>query len=185
MLPVVAVDDPSLVMPIRAGARRASGGAPLLETDRGSADAFSEARATGAQIIVAVLESPAIVEALNLVEGLGGRGLPVLGVVERNGIPRLEGSSEALLTRDGLVALNVAVPVVDALHLRTTLWDDLRRARIEERHHLVEVDGRPAIAELGWEPAEAVWRARAAGAAGVLAGRMAAANRRWQAREDG
>ena len=67
-------------------------------------------------------------------------------------------------------------------------------AKLEDRHQLVEVDGRPALAELadrGIEPrsmgrgvADDPAYFLAAGAAGVLAGRTAAGNRRWRAARD-
>jgi hypothetical protein len=184
MLPVITVVDPSLAAATRAGARRAGAGALVLEIHDGSTEALEAARASGAEVVLAIVELPAVLDLLNRVGRLGGLGLPVLGVAEHGGAPRLERSSEILLTRDELAQVNVAVPVVDAADLRKILWDDLRTARIEDRHHLVEVDGRPAIEELGSEPTSPAWGALAAGAAGVLAGRMAAANRRWQGRED-
>ena len=64
------------------------------------------------------------------------------------------------------------------------MWDALRAAGLEERHQLVEVDGRPGIAELAERGLEVRSMGRgprddpafflAAGAAGVLAARMAA-----------
>ncbi len=67
-------------------------------------------------------------------------------------------------------------------------------AKLEDRHQLVEVDGRPALAELADRGIEPRSMGRgveddpayflAAGAAGVLAGRTAAGNRRWRAARD-
>jgi hypothetical protein len=51
---------------------------------------------------------------------------------------------------------------------------------LAERHHLVEVDPRPAFEELGRDPSGARLGALAAGAAGVLAGRLAARSRAWR-----
>ncbi len=77
---------------------------------------------------------------------------------------------------------------------RQIVWDALRAAKIEERHQLVEVDGRPALDELATRRIEPRSMGRgveddpayflAAGAAGVLAGRTAAGNRRWRAARD-
>jgi len=74
------------------------------------------------------------------------------------------------------------------------IWDSLREARLEERHQLVETTGRPALdllADHGLEPrsmgrgvADDPEFFLAAGAAGVLAGRMAVGNRAWMAGED-
>jgi hypothetical protein len=67
----------------------------------------------------------------------------------------------------------------------------LRGAKLEERHQLVEVAGEPAIDELARRGIQSRSMGRgvaddpafflAAGAAGVLAGRMAAGDRRWSA----
>ena len=74
---------------------------------------------------------------------------------------------------------------------RAAVWEALRGRRLEERHQLVETDGRPALDELerrgvevesmGRPPAEDPAFFLAAGAAGVLAARMAAASRTWRA----
>jgi len=87
------------------------------------------------------------------------------------------------------VDVNVAVPVLDEPE-RTAVWDALRAAKLEDRHQLVEADGRPALAELerrevavesmGRAPADDPVFFLAAGAAGVLAGRMAASSRRYR-----
>jgi hypothetical protein len=79
--------------------------------------------------------------------------------------------------------LNIPVPLLEE-ETRTAIWDALRSALVEERHHLVEVDGRPALDELterGTATAGEELQLLAVGAAGVLAGRMAAANRKWRA----
>jgi hypothetical protein len=84
---------------------------------------------------------------------------------------------------------NVAVPVLDDARERDAVWEALRDRKLEERHQLVEVDGRPALAkldELSFD-IESMGRTRkddptfflAAGAAGVLAGRMAAGSTRY------
>lgn len=85
--------------------------------------------------------------------------------------------------------VNVAVPVLEEPE-RTAVWDALRAARLEDRHQLVEADGRPALEELGRRGVEVTTMGRgpaedpafflAAGAAGVLAGRMAAGSRRYR-----
>ena len=50
----------------------------------------------------------------------------------------------------------------------------------ESVHQLVEVDPTPAFAELGRTMADAPLAALAAGAAGVLAGRLARTGGRWR-----
>jgi hypothetical protein len=79
--------------------------------------------------------------------------------------------------------LNIAVPALDDDDTRRLLWTSLHDSGAGERHHLVDVDGRPALDELATR-GQAVVGERlgllAAGAAGVLAGRMVVANRVWQ-----
>jgi hypothetical protein len=76
------------------------------------------------------------------------------------------------------------VPALEDDERRQMIWGSLREARLEDRHQLVETTGRPALdllAEHGIEP-ESMGRKvsddpeffLAAGAAGVLAGRMSA-----------
>jgi Protein of unknown function (DUF3866) len=70
------------------------------------------------------------------------------------------------------------------------VWGALRDRKLEQTHHLVEVDGSPAVEELRVRGVDVRTMGRgidddpafflAAGAAGVLAGRMAAENRRWR-----
>jgi hypothetical protein len=90
-----------------------------------------------------------------------------------------------------MASVHLAVPVVGDEH-REVVWNALRNAGLEERHQLVEVNGRPALdllAEHGIEP-ESMGRGLdddpvfflAAGAAGVLAGRMASGDRAWKRR---
>ena len=86
--------------------------------------------------------------------------------------------------------MNVAVPTLEDDAQRDMVWDALREAQLEERHQLVEVDGAPALAELerrgvevdsmGRSPSDDPAFFLAAGAAGVLAARMAAGSRAWE-----
>jgi hypothetical protein len=86
--------------------------------------------------------------------------------------------------------VNVAVPTLGDEAQRAAVWDALRGDALEERHQLVEADGRPALAELerrgfgvtsmGRTPTDDPAFFLAAGAAGVLAGRMAAGGRAWK-----
>jgi hypothetical protein len=52
--------------------------------------------------------------------------------------------------------------------------------QLDPRHHPVQVDPRPAFAELGRAVSGATRLELATAAAGVLAGRLASASRRWQ-----
>ena len=90
--------------------------------------------------------------------------------------------------------MNVPVPALEDDAQREVVWGALRGRKLEERHHLVEVDGAPAIEELRARGVEVRTMGRgidddpafflAAGAAGVLAGRMAAEDRRWRRSDD-
>lgn len=187
MLPVLALADPSLVEVVRAGASRAGGGPPVIIVPEADGPTLVAAREAGGEVVVAVCEGDAAVRSLNTARRLGGRAVPVLGLAGDEAGPRVLRSTLALLVDDGLHDTNVPVPVLDD-DLRRSLWDQLRAAHLEERHHLVEVDGAPALAELaalGLAPPGDRWAALAAGAAGVLAGRMAAANRGWRRQLNG
>ncbi len=130
--------------------------------------------------------------ALNATEALGGRPVAALRVSFADGRERHRGVSHHSLTildRVCRVAADVAVPVLEGRE-RDLVWDSLRERRLEERYQLVEVDGRPALDELERAGVEIDSMGRtasedpafflAAGAAGILAGRMAAGSRRWR-----
>jgi hypothetical protein len=123
---------------------------------------------------------------------LGGRPIPALRVSFADGRERHRGVSHHSLTILADVCkvdVNVPVPALEKEEQRTAVWDALRSRQLEDRHHLVEVDGQPAIEELRARGIHVQTMGRgieddptfflAAGAAGVLAGRLAAENRRW------
>lgn len=130
--------------------------------------------------------------ALMAAETLRGRPVAALRVSFADARERHRGLSHHSLTilRDVCrVDVNVAVPVLEEPG-RSVVWDALRRAKLEERHQLVEVDGRPALEELDRRGVEVDSMGRrvdddpafflSAGAAGVMAGRMAAGSRRYR-----
>jgi len=131
--------------------------------------------------------------AVNAAATLGGRPIPVLRVSFADLRERHRGLSHHSLTilRDVCkVAANVAIPTLAGDGEREAVWGALRAAKLEERHQLIEVDGRPALDELHARGVVARSMGRtevddpafflAAGAAGVLAGRMAVGSRRWR-----
>jgi hypothetical protein len=131
--------------------------------------------------------------ALNAAEALGGRPVAALRISFADARERHRAVSHHSLTildRVCTVRSNVAVPVLEDGTQRDAVWDALRRLGLEERHQLVEVDGRPALDELerrgvdvesmGRGPADDPAFFLAAGAAGVLAARMAAGSRAWR-----
>jgi hypothetical protein len=131
---------------------------------------------------------------LNAAASLGGRPIPSLRVSFADSRERHRGVSHHSLTilRDVcLVQTDVPVPVLKDDEQREVVWNALRSAHLEAKHQLVEVEGRPALDELVARGVDVRTMGRgvdddpafflAAGAAGVLAGRVAAGNRRWQA----
>jgi hypothetical protein len=135
--------------------------------------------------------------ALMAAETLRGRAISALRVSFADGRERHRGVSHHSLTILAdvcKVGVHVPVPVLVDDERRTVVWDALRSRRIEEVHQLVEVDGQPAVEELGAGAVDVRTMGRgieddpafflAAGAAGVLAGRMAAENRRWRRSTD-
>jgi hypothetical protein len=122
-----------------------------------------------------------------------GRPIPALRVSFADERERHRGVSHHSLTILADVCkvdVNVPVPVLEDEAQRSVVWAALRSRQLEEIHHLVEVDGAPAVEELRARGVDVRTMGRgieddpafflAAGAAGVLAGRMAAENRRWR-----
>lgn len=198
MVPVVLVSAPAQLPPVRAGIARA-GKEPLVvvasldgwkgadrsaDTDRsaGSAhDALRSASVDGADVVV-ICHGPSpedAVEPCRAALGRDARPMPVLRVALDRGVETV--GLEALSLLPG--GVNVPVPSLADDVQRKLVWDSLVSSGMEQRHHLVDVDGQPALDELAKRgvPVEGDLVALlAAGAAGVLAGRMAIGNRRWR-----
>jgi len=130
--------------------------------------------------------------ALNAAEGLGGVPVAALRVSFADTRPRhrvVSHHSLTILEKVCTARANVAVPVLED-EQRDAVWEALRVRKLEERHQLVEVDGRPALTKLeelgfaiesmGRTPVDDPAFFLAAGAAGVLAGRMSAESRRYR-----
>jgi hypothetical protein len=125
---------------------------------------------------------------INAVAALRGRPVAALRVSFADPRDRHVGVSHhslTILTEVCLVPAHVAVPALKG-EQRAAVWSAMRGAKLEERHQLVEVEGGPALdalAEHGIE-VESMGRSPrddpafflAAGAAGVLAGRMVASS---------
>lgn len=124
---------------------------------------------------------------------LHGRPIPALRVSFADERERHRGVSHHSLTILADVCkvdVNVPVPALPDEGQRSAVREALRSRQLEEIHHLVEVDGSPAVEELRARGVDVRTMGRgieddpafflAAGAAGVLAGRMAAENRRWR-----
>ncbi len=132
--------------------------------------------------------------AIDAAEALRGRPVAALRISFADPRERhraVSHHSVTILERVCHAAANVAVPVLEDDAQRDAVWDALRAHRLEDKHQLVEVDGRAAVEELGRRGVEVTSMGRspaddpafflAAGAAGVLAGRMAAGSRRYRA----
>lgn len=138
---------------------------------------------------VSALGSATALDAVRVLDGQAIAAVRMSGLDTR---PRHRPVSHHSITilRD-LVAhdCNVAVPALEP-PLRTEVWDALRSARLEDRHQLVEADGRPALDLLRERDVEVSSMGRpieddrlfalSAAAAGVLGGRAAAAGARWR-----
>lgn len=125
---------------------------------------------------------------------LEGRPVAALRISFADPRERHRGVSHHVLTALGRVVtspVDVAVPVVEDQQRRAQVWNALDGAGLPERHQLVEVNGRPAldlldeggieVRSMGRTPADDPEFFLAAGAAGILAGRMAARSKRWRA----
>jgi Protein of unknown function (DUF3866) len=132
-------------------------------------------------------------EALNAVEALGGRPVAALRISFADRRARHHGVSHHSLTileRVCSIRANVVVPALEGAE-RALVWETLRGRKLEERHQLVEAGGEPALRELkragvevesmGRTPSDDPVFFLAAGAAGVVAGRMAESSKRWRA----
>ena len=137
-------------------------------------------------------------QSLNAAAVLGGRAVAALRVSFADPRPRHRGVSHHSLTalaRVALVPVHVAVPALDDEEQRAAVWQALREAGLPERHQLVEAGGEPALdllrergvrpESMGRTPAEDPAFFLAAGAAGVLAGRMAVGDRGWRSPRPG
>jgi hypothetical protein len=129
---------------------------------------------------------------LNAVHVLRGRPVAALRLNFAHPAYRHHGVSPHSLTvlrHVTLAPVHVAVPALDG-ERREAVWRALREAGLEERHQLVEANGQPAVDLLrergvGTETMGRVLEEEpefflAAGAAGVLAGRMAAGSAGWK-----
>lgn len=181
-MPVLVAPTDDLAEVVEAGAARAGASPTFVVVPHADEPTLLAAMETGAELVIAVCVGDVAVRSLNSAHLLGGRGIPVLELRTEAGRAMVAPATIELLSDPSLMDLNVPVPSLDET-LRALVWDELRAARVEDRHHLVEVDGRPALDELaarGSEVQADELQLLAAGAAGVLAGRMAAASRKWR-----
>lgn len=131
--------------------------------------------------------------ALNAAAILGGRPVAALRVSFADPRERHHGVSHHSITALGQVAMgpvHVAVPAIGDEGRRRVVWNALKEAGLESRHQLVEATGQPGLDVLATKGIELESMGRnaqddpefflAAGAAGVLGGRMAAGQALWR-----
>ena len=162
--PVVVVHDPSLVGLAAAGALRS--GRREAEVVEGAAELGAGLLRASADVVVVAADDGGV---LDVARALGGRPLPALPFPDEEAIARFLVGSE--------VDLDLAIPSLEPA--RTKAREVVVRMGLEAMHHVVEVDPRPAFAS-GSDAGAAPVPDLTAAAAGVLAGRVAAANRRWR-----
>jgi hypothetical protein len=197
MVPVVLVSSPTQLAPVRAGIARAGKWPAVVvatiqgwgsddENDPGppvgsANDALRTIPADGAEVVV-ICHGPAPADAIEPCRaalGRDARPMPVLKLALDRGVD--DECLQALSLLPG--GVNVPVPSIADDVQRRLVWDTLVTSGIEQRHHLVEVDGQPALDELSEQGVTVegdLMALLAAGAGGVLAGRMAIGNRRWR-----
>jgi hypothetical protein len=169
--PVIVLPDARWTDLATAGALRAGRRPACLRLP-------ADAPGLGIQLLVAVTEGADVVliedgaaPALDLARTLGGRPLAVLPLGDPAEVDRYLSGAR--------FDTHVPVPSVDD-PLRARIADAIAPLALEDRHHLVEVDPYPGFAEARIDPSAAPLEAFSAAAAGVLAGRLAASNRRWR-----
>jgi hypothetical protein len=179
MQPFVLVPRPDLLPVVLAGAERAGRGPRVTILEEPLAPAAAVDRAKDSEMAVLSFDHAGARSLATHLADQGARLIPLLRAAPRVGVePRCAAWLLALPP-----GLNVAVPSIDDDDERRLLWASLQTTGVAERHHLVDVDGRPALDELASRDGRmegALLELLAAGAAGVLAGRMVVANRRWQ-----
>jgi hypothetical protein len=174
MTPVILAGEAERLL-VATGAIRAGKGAQIetLSSGRPALGArLLQSAASGSEIL---LVTGGDRRTLELARVLHGRPVPVVPLADEEALRGLLGRCR--------VEVDVPIPALDAEE-RSSIWALLRSLGIDVAHHLVEVDPRPALDELGLDRASASLGDRAAAVAGVLAGRLAAANRGWRSAFD-
>lgn len=171
--PVIVLPDPAWTELAVAGAVRAG------RMEAACVRLPGDVEALGLRLLLAVTDGAEVVlvegggaAVLRVARALGGRPLPVLPLPDGDAVTALLGACE----------LDVDVPVPSLEEPGRSLVSSLLRSTaLVTPHRTVEVDPGPAFAEAGVDIDRASLEGLAAAAAGVLAGRLAAGNRRWRA----
>jgi len=145
---------------------------------------------TGTMWGASSIESAMSLNAAGILEGRAVAALRISFADPRQRHRALSHHSVTALSRVALLPVHVAVPAIQDEARREAIWGALRASKLDERHQLVEVTGQPALDLLAEHGIHAESMGRkvaddpefflAAGAAGILAGRMAAGDRAWR-----
>lgn len=165
--PVILLTDPSTVDVTLAGVTRA-----------GRAPAVARLEAAMPALGLALLAAAAAAEVIVLTEA-EGRHVDLVRLVGGRAVVALVASDAATLTAwfaGAQLGADVPVPTTDA-----KVSSAIASLGLEATHQLIQVDPTPALDESGWAITDPPVRVLTAAAAGVLAGRIAAGNRRWRA----
>jgi len=165
--PVVVLPDHDRLAVVRLAATRAGGVEPSLVAPDGGA--LLRAAQQGAEVMIVTSGSG---RAMNAIRALGGRPLPA--------VPWSSGTAIARLFEGCVVDVDVAVPRLRGPQ-RAALRAAVAPLRLDDLHHLVEVDPRPGSDRGPLANDAPDLDVLGAAAAGVLAGRLAAGSRRWRA----
>jgi hypothetical protein len=168
--PVVVFVSDGIAQLVEAGATR-SGGATVrhVEASPGLLAAAVLDAARTADVMLARVEPEEAAGALVTVRALKGRPLPVVPF-DRPDLAR------TMLARCW-IDLDIAIPS-HGDDRRDEAWEAARALDLISAHHIVEVDPRPGLDHEG--APNAGLDGLTASATGVLAGRIAAGNRRWR-----
>jgi hypothetical protein len=168
--PVLLLPDPTWTETARTGALRAGRQPPILILP-------ADVPAIGGQLLVAVAERVEVV----LVPGRGLAAAHAARVLNGRPILALPADDPVAcedILRDLEVDVHVPVPSLEGT-ARDELRELMRGLEPERMHHVVEVDPRPAFDDPE-RLREASLGGLVSAAAGVLAGRLAVAARRWR-----
>ena len=168
--PVVVLTDPGLEPVVRAGAANA-GRASVRLAEVEPLGAAVLGSAVEAEVVLILAEDPAEAgSALGIARALAGRPLPVM--------PLNDIAAATTLLRACVIDVDVALPSVGGAS-RAAARAAAERLDLLTEHHVVEVDPRAALVDRV-DVARRSLHELAAAATGVLAGRIAAGNRRWR-----
>jgi hypothetical protein len=168
--PVVVFVTDGIAELVEAGATRSSGATVRqVEASRGPLAAAVLDAAETADVLLARVELEEAADALVTVRALRGRPLPVVPF-DRPDLAR------TMLARCW-IDLDIAIPSYGD-DRRDEAWEAARALDLISAHHIVEVDPRPGLDHEG--APNAGLDGLTASATGVLAGRIAAGNRRWR-----